>query len=399
MKILSIQPFLKGFPSISPVAGGKDKAALEICRALVLAGHQVDILPLPWGLEKRNNDILCNKMPVLLSPDGLQANVLPTLSFPSPKESSALLWKFLRAGRSWKETWASARDMIWRSFTDKRRSILNTLTQQSYDAILVNQTGSDLPKFAKEVGFKGKLILAHHSSGRSAFIPEYDHTVFVSETQRRYALELYPDIESSSSTIYYFGDSACFRETSFEPKNEITFIGILDTKRKGLDILLEAYRTTPELSRVTLNVIGDGPLRAEFESFAKQHNLPAHFHGKVSVEQNATCLSRSGAYVMPSRAEGLALTYIEALCMGVPIIGFPPNVDELATLLNRDVGYAFHADQETPAQLAANILSLTKQDSHITPTDRMNLSADARARFSLDAFHRNYVSTIEAVAQ
>jgi glycosyltransferase involved in cell wall biosynthesis len=93
---------------------------------------------------------------------------------------------------------------------------------------------------------------------------------------------------------------------------------------------------------------------------------------------------------MPSRAEGLALTYLEALCMGVPIVGFPPNVQELEQALGRTVGFRFEADVDSVSQLAEHILTVCRQDSPISSQDRKTLSAAVRSRFSIDAFHRNY---------
>jgi len=398
VKILAIQPFLKGY-NLHPVAGGKDKAALEIGRALVRDGHQLDILPLPWGVESRNAEALTQVLPVLLSHDGLQARALRTLTLPDGREIPPLLWRWATSRRMVFDPGGSARDVAWAALLDKRRSIRAALASERYDVVLVHQTGSDFPVLARRYGYSGPIVLVHHSAGCGPFVDLYDYVVFVSEAQRAVALAKNPGLAARSSTVYYFAGDEYFAPIDPQPRPEIVFIGILDSTRKGLDLLLEAYERVPDLRSVRLHVVGDGPLRGRFEARARASGLPVTFHGRISHRGNAELLARAGAYVMPSRGEGLALVYLEALCMGVPIVGFPRNVRELSTLLAREVGFPFEADVEPVAELAARILALTSDQSRIGPESRRAIAAEVRARFSLEAFHRNYAALVRRCAK
>jgi glycosyltransferase involved in cell wall biosynthesis len=273
---------------------------------------------------------------------------------------------------------------------DKVRSLTRAIRGGGYDMLLVHQTGSDAPVIASRAGFHGPMVLIHHSTGLSVFCRQYDQIVFVSAGQEKEALRRYPQLKGRTTVIRYFASAEYYVPCDPAPRQEATFIGIMDTKRKGLDLLLEAYVRDPRLRSVTLNVIGDGPLQSRWKKVATDNNLPIRFHGRVSHAENAAIIGRSGAYVMPSRGEGLALVYLEALCMGVPIIGYPPNVREIETLLGRPVGFAFQADVDELSQLADHIVSLTSDNSAITRTDRREISESVRNRFSLKTFHLNY---------
>ncbi|MFZ0427154.1 MAG: glycosyltransferase family 4 protein [Acidobacteriota bacterium] len=398
MKILAIQPFLKGY-TVHPVAGGKDKAALEISRALVRAGHELHVLPLPWGLESRNSELLAQGQPYLLSPDGLQARVQPTLTKPDPPEFIPLFWKYLTRRRTYRQPCRTLFDLFWKSLLEKRRSVVRSITENDYDLLLVHQTGSDVPVIARQHGFRGRMVLIHHSPGLSLFLEHYDHVVFVSSRQRSDATARYPSLAERSSVIHYFADAEYFSPVDPQPRSEITFIGVLESDRKGLDLLLDAYKLDSRLKRVLLNVIGEGPEREKYEMIARAARLPVCFHGRLSHAKNAEILGRSGAYVMPSRAEGLALTYVEALTMGVPIVGFPPNVTEIESELGRPVGRPFRADCDPLEHLVETILELCTDETAFSRRDRRAIARIARHRFSLETFHRNYTDLFQDLTE
>jgi glycosyltransferase involved in cell wall biosynthesis len=103
--------------------------------------------------------------------------------------------------------------------------------------------------------------------------------------------------------------------------SRLLFVGRLN-QQKGIERLLEALARTR--TNASLDVIGDGTARAEFEARAnalgvaprvrwigamKQHELVPHY-------QNAAAL------VVPSTDEGLGLVAVEALLCRTPVIAF-----------------------------------------------------------------------------
>ena len=60
----------------------------------------------------------------------------------------------------------------------------------------------------------------------------------------------------------------------------------------------------------------------------------------------------------PSRSEGFAYVYVEALLAGLPIIGFYSNVSEIEKLLGIYVGERFNASNEDEKILAEKIIKV-----------------------------------------
>ncbi len=131
---------------------------------------------------------------------------------------------------------------------------------------------------------------------------------------------------------------------------------------KGLTILLDAMaqvnrdRRAAGLPEVHLEVAGDGPKRADFESHARKVGLAdaVQFLGYVSQADVADLLARSDIYVLPSFAEGVPVSLMEPQASGIPVIatqvggvselvidgetGFvvpPGDVDALATCIQK----------------------------------------------------------------
>ena len=96
------------------------------------------------------------------------------------------------------------------------------------------------------------------------------------------------------------------------------FVGRL-TRLKGLDTVLRALAQLKDRPW-TLDVIGDGPQRAEWETLTAELNLKERvaFHGfRDDVED---WMLRSSCLLFPSRHEGMGLVVLEALNTGLPVL-------------------------------------------------------------------------------
>ncbi len=89
------------------------------------------------------------------------------------------------------------------------------------------------------------------------------------------------------------------------------FIGRL-THEKGIDLFCKIAESVGPA--IEWHVYGDGPLRKELE---ETHGKLVRFHGFAS--DMSSVWPHVGLVVMPSRAEGLPMTAIEALSNGVPV--------------------------------------------------------------------------------
>jgi len=179
-----------------------------------------------------------------------------------------------------------------------------------------------------------------------------DCVICVSETVRSHLLSV---IRGPSRTILNGLQPLDFSWEKRECREAVVrflFVGRL-TKRKGLHIVLEALG---KLSRNdwTLDVVGDGPQRAELEEQAQQLSLTDKvlFHG--FQDNPDVWMSKCSCFLFPSLEEGMGLTLMRAVQMGVPALAsdippvrelllnstlplIPPTVSEWRKVLSRVV--------------------------------------------------------------
>jgi glycosyltransferase involved in cell wall biosynthesis len=157
---------------------------------------------------------------------------------------------------------------------------------------------------------------------------------------------------------------------------------------KGLDTLLAAAalaaRKSPD---VRFEVAGDGPLFATLQQTAADLNLQQHVHFLGEVRDIPGLLARARAFVLPSRAEGISLTLLEAMASGLPVIatrvGGNPEV-----VADNETGLLIQADN--PPALAEAILTMHGADG------RRRLMGTAGRRRAVEYFDvRRMVSNYE----
>ena len=111
----------------------------------------------------------------------------------------------------------------------------------------------------------------------------------------------------------------CFWEgNGFPDHPRFLFVGRL-TRLKGLDTALRALGQLKD-REWTLDVIGDGPQRAEWEALTAELGLKERviFHGfRDDVER---WMVSSGCLLFPSYREGMGLVVLQALNVGLPVL-------------------------------------------------------------------------------
>ena len=99
----------------------------------------------------------------------------------------------------------------------------------------------------------------------------------------------------------------------------ILFVGRVDDPRKGLDVLIQAFRKVLDEVDATLLVVGKGD-----QTMARDLAGPAFdrivFTGFVDNITLKKCYALCDLYVCPSRLEGFGLTILEAFAAGKPVL-------------------------------------------------------------------------------
>jgi len=115
-------------------------------------------------------------------------------------------------------------------------------------------------------------------------------------------------------------------ELGFSKKDRIVlYLGRL-TKEKGLDVLLEAFRKAsrlPNYQTAKLLIVGDGPCFNDLNHRSRGLGLEGmvRFVGRVPHKEVLKYYQAADVFVLPSIAdEGLPMTVIEAMAVGLPIV-------------------------------------------------------------------------------
>lgn len=107
-------------------------------------------------------------------------------------------------------------------------------------------------------------------------------------------------------------------EPDYENMDYVLFVGRL-SQEKGILTLLKAIKGID----MTLKVVGDGPMRDEYEAYARDNNINnVVFEGHKSGEDLKALFSNAAFLVIPSEwYENAPMTVLEAFAYGKPVIG------------------------------------------------------------------------------
>lgn len=116
--------------------------------------------------------------------------------------------------------------------------------------------------------------------------------------------------------------SAKFKADDKDTKIIITVSRLVE--KNGVDVLMEAFaHVLKNIPEAWLHIVGDGPLRKNLEDLSRKLGIAdaVKFFGLVPFDDIPTYLARADIFVRPSRSEGLGTAFLEALAMGIPVIG------------------------------------------------------------------------------
>ena len=241
----------------------------------------------------------------------------------------------------------------------------------------------------------------------TAFLPEDPTTLgapltLAARVVLRRARTVMPVSESLEAAMRAAGIRARFRvvpnavDTSlFTPGpggggGRLVTVGLLQ-HQKGIDVLLRAFaRVREQRPDVVLDVVGDGPERAEYERLRSSLGLDEAvvFHGFEPKPEIAARLAVSDLFVLASRFDNNPCVLVEAQAAGLPIVatrvgGIPEIVE----------GFGLLAEPEDPASLANRILeALAGLDRY----DRAAIAARAAERYGVEQVARTLADVYAA---
>lgn len=103
---------------------------------------------------------------------------------------------------------------------------------------------------------------------------------------------------------------------------KLLYVGRLAAE-KGLPVLFESLRQLKQRNYdFELTLVGDGAERRDLEELARRAGIPERvvFAGFAGQEEVAEHLRQSDVFILPSFAEGVPVSLMEAMACGVPVI-------------------------------------------------------------------------------
>ncbi|MCK4250889.1 glycosyltransferase family 4 protein [candidate division WOR-3 bacterium] len=151
------------------------------------------------------------------------------------------------------------------------------------------------------------------------------------------------------------------RKTKKE-KNSILFVGRLEIKQKGIDLLIHAlHYVRKEIPNVNLYIIGQGNSLGYLKNLAAEYELRENiiFLGYVDDYELANMYSKCEIFVFPSLYESFGIVVIEAMSAGLPIVSH--NLDCVSEIFDGGK-YGILVKKGDVEGLADQIIKLLKDD-------------------------------------
>jgi glycosyltransferase involved in cell wall biosynthesis len=225
-----------------------------------------------------------------------------------------------------------------------------------------------------------------------------DAVIVVSECEKKHAVEVI-GIDPRKIVVVPNGIGEHRRPDGREVRRELGyledevvlgFIGRL-SPQKNPRRLVEAFaRACGQRADLRLAVVGEGPLRAEFEESVRQRGLGGRARCFGRKDGRRAIVAFDGL-VCSSDYEGFPITFLEALAAGVPIVSTPVG-GVLECVVQGETGFA--ADDFSSAGLTRAILQLSELSSEA----RRLMAGRCRAhvqQFGADVFDAKMQSIYE----
>ena len=142
--------------------------------------------------------------------------------------------------------------------------------------------------------------------------------------------------------------------------NYAVYVGRL-SEEKGVRTLFSAWRT---IRGLPLKILGDGPLRGELESKAREYGFDVEFMGSLNRIKVFSVLNNARILVMPSEwYEGFPMVILEAYTGGTPVVA--SRIGSLAEIvLDGETGLHFKAGDPLDLSQRVNHLAERPELAH-----------------------------------
>ena len=174
------------------------------------------------------------------------------------------------------------------------------------------------------------IYTAHSTYSLNAGLTPLKHAkgvICVSDAVRKHLADYLPE-NTVTMTNGMRKPSCSWEGRGFPGHTRFLFVGRL-ARPKGLDMALRALGQLKE-RQWTLDVIGDGPQRGEWEALTAEQGLQDRVTFQGFRNDAEAWMARSACLLFTSYQEGMPLTVLEALSVGIPILA--SDIEQLRPL-------------------------------------------------------------------
>ncbi len=133
---------------------------------------------------------------------------------------------------------------------------------------------------------------------------------------------------------------------STQDRLRVLVLGRIEAHQKGLDALLEFLRSHPELGqRLQVSFVGSGPYETTLRERLEQDAALASWVTLQGWAEPRAAFASHDVLLLASRYEGVPLVMLEAMAMGVPVVG--PDLEGVRAFI--DPEYVFPKGNLTAA--------------------------------------------------
>ena len=171
------------------------------------------------------------------------------------------------------------------------------------------------------------------------------------------------------------------------------FVGQL-IQRKGLHLLLQACTILQAwgYQNYTLQIIGQGEMREELETFSQQHNLPVEWIGWVDYGKLGAYFCNADVFVLPTLEDTWGMVVLESMVFGKPVL-CSQWAGASDMVVNGESGYLF--DPHQPESIAAIMRELIDHPETVSAMGRKSKELIAEHSPATAAkFLANVVNTV-----
>ncbi len=283
-----------------PLGGGGAPVCESICKSLVLAGHQVDVLTSHM-----------QHLPRAEVRDGVRIYRTPCLRkrihYTTTTELATGLWPAYRAGLEMiKET---GYDLIHCHFVVPSGIVAAALSRKSAIPFVLTAHGSDIPSYNPDrfrvmhalirPAWKSILRRASAITTPSAFLGN------LLQSYMEVPVEIIPNSFSAEPCL------------GIARRNRVLAVSRL-FERKGIQYLIDAFRELQ--TDWELVVAGDGPYLETLHNRAAGAGVNVTFTGFLKSDELSELYESAKIFVLPSLRENFPVVLLEAMAAGCAII-------------------------------------------------------------------------------